>query len=188
MIDFSKEDLTDKEFEAVIASRGFQKMLLYQRLSDGIGAIQRHDHLYKTMVQTITDHHSEIDSVDAVNEVLSLLEREVAMYTEPLIPDDDDESQLSDDATFSYDDRTVPPNTTVGADPEETVKDFLGDQLKERDEIKMKASEIASAVGLKSTHVGGILGRWRHAEDAPFNVSALEDSSGVNTWIIARAV
>lgn len=186
MINISKEDLTEEEFEDIIASRGFQKMLLYQRLADSIEVLRAHDRIYDSMVRAITNQHSEIDSVDAVIEVLSLLEREVATYTEPLTADNDDEPQLSTDSVSSHDDVTTTSHATVDANPEETVQAFLENRLEECDQIEMKANEIASAIGLESTHVGGILGRWRHSEDAPFTITASEESSGGNVWMIAR--
>jgi hypothetical protein len=185
MISISKEDLSDEEFEAVVSSHGFQKMLLYQRLADGIEILQTHDQLYESMVRAITEQHSEIDSVDSIEEVLSLLEHEVETYTEPLTANSDDDPELLEPVS-SFDDATDCSGTKQDGDPEEIVCEYLEDRLEECDEVELKANEIASEIGLQSTHVGGILGRWRNAEDPPFAITASESASSGNVWIIKQ--
>lgn len=186
MIPVSTEELSEEEFETIVSSRGFQKMLLYRRLADGIEVVRTHDRLYESMVEAITDQHSEIDSVQTVQEVLSLLEEEVRTYTEPLTPSDTDDPQLPEDLVSSHDDESLTGEGTREADPQATIRGFLEDRLAECDELEMKANEIASALGLRSTHVGGILGRWRHADDPPFAITAAESPGGGNVWTIRK--
>jgi len=185
MIPISKEDLSDEEFETIVSSRGFQKMLLYQRLADGIKVLQTHDLLYESMVQAIAEQHTEIDSVDPIHEVFSLLEREVAMYTEPLTAVDVDDPGLPD-SLVSASDNAAPDSETDETEPEQIVEEHLADRLAETEELEVKANEIASAIGLPSTHVGGILGQWRHADDPPFAITASESPGSGNIWNIKR--
>lgn len=182
----SPEDLSDEEFETVVQSRAFQKMLLYQRLADGIEVIKTQDRLYDSMVRAITEHHSEIDSVDVTREVLNHFESEVATYTEPVMAPDTDrpsralvESRLRDKLTIT--DESGEP------DPEQRVHDYLEECLTETDELELKAKEIGSEIGLPSNHIGGILGQWRHGDDAPFAITATESPGSGNLWTIRQA-
>ncbi|WP_340100496.1 hypothetical protein [Salinibaculum salinum] len=188
MISISKEDLSEEEFEAVITSSGFQKMLLYQRLADGIDVLRTHDRLYKSMIRAITEQHSEIDSVDSIEEVLSLFEHEVATYTEPLTANNDNEPELLTEPVSTFDDVPASGDATVKDDPEKIVREYLEDRFEECDEIKIKANEIASDIELRSTHVGGILGRWRNAENPPFAITASESATSGNVWTIKQTV
>lgn len=184
MINISKEELSEEEFEAVIASRGFQKMLLYQRLAEGIEVLQTHDRLYESMIQAITDQHSQIDSADTTQEVLSLLQHEVKKYTEPLTTDDDEAHTLSDKLVSNQTKPTTKEGVGFDNNAEKTLQEYLEERLDEREIIELKANEIASDIGLQSTHVGGILGRWRNSEDPPFVITASESASGGNLWTI----
>jgi hypothetical protein len=185
MIKLSKEDLSDKEFEAIVSSRGFQKMLLYRRFADGIEVLQTHDRLYESMVQAIVEQHSEIDSADTVQEVFSLLQQEVETYTEPLTDSGKDDPQLPD-ALGSAGDRGTSHSETEKTDPEQVVHEYLTDRLAEVDELKLKASEIATDIELPSTHIGGILGKWRHSDNPPFAITASESPGSGNVWHIKQ--
>lgn len=185
MITIAKDDLSEGEFEAVVQSRGFQKMLLYQRLADGIEVLQTHDLLYESMVRAITEQHSEIESIDTTREVLEHLEHEVATYTEPLTAGDSGESQLPLEETTPLEEATT--GEVVETSPEQMVQKYLENCLTENDELEVKAKEIASAIGLRSTHIGAILGQWRQADDAPFAISASESPGSSNLWTIRRA-
>ncbi|WP_302082910.1 hypothetical protein [Salinibaculum rarum] len=186
MISVSKEQLSDEEFKTVIQSRGFQKMLLYQRLADGIEVLQTHDLLYESMVHSITERHSDIDSEDVTREVLDHLEREVARYTEPLVASDADGSHQSQDKDIVLTDAVTTPEESE-TNPEKTVQEYLENRLEETNELNLKANEIASDLGLASTHVGGILGQWRNAENSPFAITASESASSGNVWTITTA-
>lgn len=185
MINISKEDLSEEEFEAVVSSRGFQKMLVYQRLVDGIEALQTHDRLYESMVQRITEQHSEIDSVDSTEEVLSLFADEVVTYTAPLAVDNEDDSLLLKPMS-AFDDTLGTP--TGKNDPKEVVREYLDDRLEESDEIEVKASDIAPDIGIRSPHVGRILGRWKRSEHPPFAISASGSDTGGKVWTIKQTV
>lgn len=186
MITISKEDLSDEEFEAIVSSRGFQKMLLYQRLEKGIEALRTHDLLYESMVQSITDQHSEVDSSETVQEVLSLLEQEVAKYTEPLADQDDDGPELADQSDESVLELDVAVHDSAYEEggAEQILIDHLEERLAETDQLELKANELAPEIGLSSTHIGGILGNWRHDDDPPFSISATESAASGNLWRI----
>jgi hypothetical protein len=185
MITVSKDDLSEEEFETIIQSRGFQKMLLYQRLADGIEILRTHDRLYESLVRAITDRHSEIESADMTREVLDLLEDEIGMYTEPLEATTDETTSSPHDVAVALDDVTTDDGTGE-AEPENAVQQYLEERLEENDQIEIKANEIASVIGLHSTYVGGILGQWRQSEDAPFAISASESPGDGNIWTIER--
>ena len=185
MIEISKEDLSDEELETIISSRGFQKMLLYQRLADGIRVLQTHDKLYESMVQAIARRHSELDSDEAVREVLTLLEYEVSMYTEPLTTSEEDKPQLPKKVKPDPDGPISDPELQE-TKSEEALREYLEDRLAETDELEIKASSIASDTDLSSYNIGGILGQWRHADDPPFAITAIEKTGSGNIWNIKR--
>lgn len=188
MTTVSTEDVSEEEFEAVIASRGFQKMLLYQRLADGLEILQMHDPLYDSLVETIADQHSEIDSPEAIEEVFALLDQEVTTYTEPVTETETDDPQLPAVLVSALEEATTEADTDrEEADPEQTVQEYLEERLATTDELTLKANEIASDLGLASTHVGGILGQWRTAENPPFAITASESATSGNIWTISPA-
>jgi hypothetical protein len=186
MTTVAPEDVSDEEFEAVISSRGFQKMLLYQRLADGIEILQMHDSLYDSLLETIVEQHSEIDSPETVEEVFSLLNQEVTTYTEPFTGSETDNPQLPEVLVSALEEAT-PNQDTEGTEPEEAVREYLENRLVETDELNLKANEIASDLDLASTHVGGILGQWRNAESPPFAITASESASSGNVWTVTTA-
>jgi hypothetical protein len=89
------EDLTEEQIERVINSQGFQKMLAYQKLADGIDVLRDQDEIYESMVTSITKQHGQVRSEDSVEEVLELFVDEVRAFAEPLA-DDGGESEPSD--------------------------------------------------------------------------------------------
>lgn len=137
------------------------------------------------MVRAITDRHSEIESADTTREVLDLLEDEIAMYTEPLGANTDETTPLPNDVAAALDGVTTDDGTGE-SEPENAVQQYLEERLEENETIEIKANEIASVIGLQSTHVGGILGQWRQSDDAPFAISASESPGGGNIWTIER--
>lgn len=114
-----------------------------------------------------------------------MLEHEVETYTEPLTANSDDGPELPEQVS-SLDGATDFGGTKEDGGPEKIVREYLEDRLEECDEVEVKANEIASEIGLQSTHVGGILGRWRNAEDPPFAITASESASSGNVWIIKQ--
>jgi hypothetical protein len=82
----STDDLTDEQIERVLNSRGFQKMLAYSRLADGIEVLE--DELFESMVKNIQARHGSIRNDDSVREVLRLFRDEVETFTEPLVEDE----------------------------------------------------------------------------------------------------
>jgi hypothetical protein len=160
-------------------------MLLYQRLADGIGILRTHDRLYESLVRAITERHSEIESADTTREVLDLLEDEIAMYTEPLEANTDETTSLSHDIVTASAGADINAETDE-AEPENVIQQYLKDRLEDTDKVEVKANEIASAIGLQSTHIGGILGQWRQSDDAPFAISASESPGDGNIWTIER--
>jgi hypothetical protein len=85
----SNRNLTDEQIEAVLNSKGFQKMLAYSRLADGIGVLEDEDEIFQSMVNTITKQHSSVSTESSVREILTLFRQEVSTFTEPLVEDDD---------------------------------------------------------------------------------------------------
>lgn len=85
----STDDLTDEQIEAVLNSKGFQKMLAYSKLADGIEVLESEDEIFESMVNTITKQHTSVSTEASVREVLSLFRQEVSTFTEPLVEDDD---------------------------------------------------------------------------------------------------
>lgn len=82
------DDLTDDQIERVLNSRGFQKMLAYSKLADGIDVLEDEDELFESMIKTIEARHGSIRSTDSVREVLRLFCEEVETFTGPLVEDD----------------------------------------------------------------------------------------------------
>lgn len=92
----STEDLTDEQIERVLNSRGFQKMLAYSRLADGIDVLEEEDEIFESMVNTITKQHSQVRSEASIREVLDLFQQEVATFTEPLVDENGDGMESTD--------------------------------------------------------------------------------------------
>lgn len=90
------DDLTDEQIEAIINSRGFQKMLAYSRLAEGIEVLADEDEIYDSLVNTITKQHSSVSTESSVREVLSLFRSEVRTFTEPLVDADDGDEMDSE--------------------------------------------------------------------------------------------
>jgi hypothetical protein len=180
MIDLEPEDLSGEEFEAVIQSRGFQKMLLYHRLADGIDVLQEHDLLFDSMVSAITERHSQFESEEATREFISLFAQEIRTYTEPF---DDD---LADAVMETEDDldEGVEPDDDVERDGEAVLCEALETKLAAEEPLELKANELAADTDLHSTHVGSILGKWRKNDDSPFDVTASEAAGTGNIWTI----
>jgi hypothetical protein len=180
MITVDTSELSDDEFESIVQSRGFQKMLLYQRLSDGIEVLEDHDLVLDSMIESITDRHSQLESEEITRECLNLLYEEIRMYTEPLGRETTEKSarQVVGVADIMG---GMESNESVVA-----VREYISSQLTETETLEVKAKEIAKETGIHSTYVGRILGGWRNHEDAPFTVSATEASGGVNRWTIKQ--
>lgn len=90
----SVDDLTDEEIEAVLNTRGFRKMLAYQRLAEGIQVLAEEDEIYDTLVTSILKQHSTVQSEDSIRQVLRLFREEVETFTEPLVDSDDGEQEV----------------------------------------------------------------------------------------------
>lgn len=82
MIDIG--ELSDEEIEAVVNTRGFQKMLAYRRLSDGIEVLEDEDQIFESMVASITKQHSQVRSEESTREFFRLFRDEVETFTEGL--------------------------------------------------------------------------------------------------------
>ena len=85
----SVDDLTDEEIEAVLNTRGFRKMLAYQRLAEGIQVLADEDEIYDSLVNAILKQRSSVSTESSVREVLRLFREEVETFTEPLVDADD---------------------------------------------------------------------------------------------------
>jgi hypothetical protein len=98
----SVDELTDEQIERVLNSRGFQKMLAYNKLADGIDVLEEEDEIYDSMITTITKQHTSVSTEASVREVLTLFRQEIATFTEPLVDEDGEESIESTDLEDLY--------------------------------------------------------------------------------------
>ena len=94
---FDVEELTDEQIDRVLHSRGFQRMLAYQRLADGISVLEEQDDIYEGMITSITHRHSELTLESSTREVLDLFAYEVEMFTEPMTESDTEHEITSDE-------------------------------------------------------------------------------------------
>lgn len=94
------DDLTDEQIERVLNSQGFQKMLAYQKLAEGIEVLEEQDDIFGSMVENIRKQHKHVSSSDSVEQVLTLFAEEVKTFTEPMV--DGDEGITDDDMEDLY--------------------------------------------------------------------------------------
>ncbi|ELY64717.1 hypothetical protein [Natrinema versiforme] len=87
------DELSDEEIEAVVNTRGFQKMLAYRRLSDGIEVLEDEDQIFESMVASITKQHSQVRSEESTREFFRLFRSEVETFTEGLADEESTASQ-----------------------------------------------------------------------------------------------
>ena len=78
------DELSDEEVQAVVNTRGFQKMLAYRRLSDGIEVLEDEDQIFESMVASITKQHSQVRSEESTREFFRLFRDEVETFTDGL--------------------------------------------------------------------------------------------------------
>lgn len=90
-------DLTEEEFEAVVNSLGFQKMLRYRRLGQGIEVLEEEDEVFDSLVSTITKQHSQVRSEDSTREFFRLFVEEVETFTDPMVDDEGEETPVDMD-------------------------------------------------------------------------------------------
>lgn len=70
-------------------------------------------------------------------------------------------------------------------DPEAALEAYLRQELAATDPpLHIKAKTIADALGLHSSHVGGLLGTWQTSADAPVTVSVWGGASHSRLWVI----
>jgi len=103
------DELTDEQIEAILNTRGFRKMLAYQRLAEGVEVLKDQDEIYESLVTSITKQHGSVSTESSVEEVLNLFRKEVETFTEPLVDADNPEEEVDlDELAFSDDEPTVP--------------------------------------------------------------------------------
>ena len=92
------DELSQEEIEHVVNTRGFQKMLAYRRLSDGIEVLEDEDQIFESMVSSITKQHSQVRSEDSTREFFRLFRDEVETFTEGLADEESsaDQGDLED--------------------------------------------------------------------------------------------
>lgn len=96
MTQISADDLTEEQFEMVVNSKGFQKMLAYNKLADGIEVLEEQDEIYSSMVKSIRERHSSNLAERSVEQVLELFVDEVKTFTEPLTGAGDEDVDAGD--------------------------------------------------------------------------------------------
>lgn len=92
----STEDLTDEQIERVLNSRGFQKMLAYNRLAEGIAVLREEDQIFDSMVTSILKQHTNVTSEASIREFFELFVAEVETFTEPLVSENGDDVDGTD--------------------------------------------------------------------------------------------
>lgn len=90
-------DLTEEEFEAVVNSLGFQKMLRYRRLGQGIEVLAEEDEVFDSLVSTITKQHTHVSSEASTREFFRLFREEVKTFTDPMVDEDGEETDVEMD-------------------------------------------------------------------------------------------
>ncbi|AXR77709.1 hypothetical protein [Natrarchaeobaculum sulfurireducens] len=92
------DELSDEEIQAVVNTRGFQKMLAYRRLSDGIEVLEDEDQIFESMVASITKQHSQVRSEESTREFFRLFRDEVETFTDGLADEENgaDQDDLED--------------------------------------------------------------------------------------------
>lgn len=91
----SVDELTDEQVEAIVNTRGFRKMLAYQRLAEGVKILNEQDEIYDALVTSITNQHGSVSTESSIEEVLQLFREEVEAYTEPLVDENGDDQGIS---------------------------------------------------------------------------------------------
>lgn len=90
------DELTDEQIEAIINTRGFQKMLGYSKLAEGVAVLKDEDEIFQSLVETIRKRHSQVSSTRSVEEFFELFVEEVETFTEPLVSEDGNELDSND--------------------------------------------------------------------------------------------
>jgi hypothetical protein len=91
------EELSEGEIRAVMETPAFQKSLKYRRLAQGIEVLEEDDAIYRQLVATITEQHSQVSMHTSIEEVLDLFVQEVKTYTEGMdVEHEPDETDLDD--------------------------------------------------------------------------------------------
>lgn len=88
MTPIDPDDLSEDEVQAIINSTGFQKMLRYRRLAQGIEVLEEEDEIFNSLVTSITDRHSTVGSKNSVREFFQLFQDEVETFTEPMVDEE----------------------------------------------------------------------------------------------------
>lgn len=107
----SVDELTDEQVEAILNTRGFRKMLAYQRLAEGVQVLAEEDEIYDSLVTSITNQHSQIRAESSVRDVLDLFRQEVETFTEPLVDAQNSDEQVDLDDLY-VDETTEDTETT----------------------------------------------------------------------------
>jgi len=179
MESFDPREITDDEIRAALQSHAFQQILFYQRLASGISILEENKTLVDLIVQTWTERHSEIESEDLTRELITILGNDIYAAVEPA------DNEIADKILTRVDVQKHTDDSPLTQDEAKAmIKENLESRLRDTDTVELRAKEIATETGLKSTHVGGILGRWRKSDDAPFDISASKDGRDSTTWVI----
>lgn len=90
-------DLTEEEISAVVNSLGFQKMLRYRRLGQGIEVLADEDEVFDSLVSTITKQHTHVSSEASTREFFRLFIAEVQTFTDPMVDEEGESSPVEMD-------------------------------------------------------------------------------------------
>jgi len=92
----SVDDLTNDQIEAIVNSRGFQKMLAYNKLAEGVEVLRDQDEIFDSMVESIRKQHTTVNSSDSIRQFFDLFLSEVEAFTKPLVGDSDENVEATD--------------------------------------------------------------------------------------------
>lgn len=97
------DDLTEEQIEAVLNTRGFRKMLAYQKLAEGVAVLSDRDEIYDSLVTSITKQHSQIRAESSVRDVLDLFRQEIETFTEPLVDTENPDEEVDLESLYVED-------------------------------------------------------------------------------------
>lgn len=87
------EEIPDPVLEQIINTKGFQRMVAYSKLADGIEVLNENDALYESLVNSITTRSRNVSSESTVEEILNLLVEEVEEYTNDMAEEADGDGE-----------------------------------------------------------------------------------------------
>jgi hypothetical protein len=145
---------------------------IYNETIAGINMLENLPSIYQGTIANISERDPEIPQ-EVAERVLTLFFCEMRRWK----PTD----RGVNDQTLE---EIVEKSTESMTKEEEIIWTYLEVRLEKGKKLEVTAKEIENQLGISSSKVGGILGNWRSAEDAPLSVSAIERDGKGNIWEI----